>query len=393
MTLNHKKEVVLIINAGSSSIKFSVLTCADLTVLYHGTIETTTDHPTLMMIDTSSRQVAKQALKKTGYAYALCQILDWLEQSSTHLRLSAVGHRVVHAGPYYSGPTFITAEVLEKLALLNPLAPLHQPLSLLAINLIRTQYPALPQIACFDTTFHHTQNKLATCFPIPRKLTSEGIIRYGFHGISYEYIASVLPQYLPNVAEGKIIVAHLGHGASMCAMHQRQSVATSMGLSALDGLMMGSRCGALDPGVILYLLQEKKYSLNKLTHLLYHESGLLGVSGLSSDMRTLEASTDPNAIEAIELFCYRAASELLSLCASLQGCDAIVFTAGIGENSSQVRKKISQRLQWLGVQIDEAANKRHTSIISQSTSSIAVAVIPTNEEYMIAQHTLKLKPS
>ena len=376
-----KEKVLLVINAGSSTIKFSVFSCNALALIYHGAIDTIAENPQLVIFDANDSSTITQSLKGAGYNAALRAIIDWLEHSDKHLTLSAVGHRVVHAGPYFQGPTLITTDAIKKLASLNALAPLHQPLNLEAIQIIKKLYPSLPQVACFDTTFHRTQDKLATLFAIPRALSSEGIIRYGFHGISYEYIASVLPQYLPNQAEDKIIVAHLGHGASLCAMHQRQSVATSMGLSALDGLMMGSRCGSIDPGVILYLLQEKKYSLEKITHLLYHESGLLGVSQLSSD---------PHAIEAIDLFCYRAASELLSLCAILEGCDAIVFTAGIGEHSALVRKKIGDRLQWLGVVLDNEANTRNAPIISQEASTIAVAVIPTNEEKMIAKHTQEL---
>ena len=390
MVLNNKTEIILIINAGSSSIKFSIFSCPELALIYHGTIDTIAENPQLVIVDASQKPLLQHSIQSTGYEHALNALFNWLEQLNPCLTLSVVGHRVVHAGPYYSGPTLLTSEAIKNLTSLNALAPLHQPLSLEAINIIRTLYPSLPQVACFDTSFHHTQDKLATLFAIPRKLSTEGIIRYGFHGISYEYIAHELPKHIPNKAEGKVIVAHLGHGASMCAMNKRQSVATSMGLSALDGLMMGSRCGTLDPGVILYLLQEKKYSLEKITHLLYQESGLLGVSGISCDMRQLEASTEPHAIEAIDLFCYRAASELLALCATLQGCDAIIFTAGIGEHSALVRKKICDRLQWLGVVLDETANKRHASIISQDTSKILVGVIPTNEEYMIAKHTLSL---
>lgn len=390
MESNNRKEIILVINAGSSSIKFSIFSCQDLKLMYHGAVDTIAKNPQLVIFDASQTPLLTHSIQSTGYEQALGALFNWLEQLAPRLTLCAVGHRVVHAGPYYSGPTLLTPEAIKNLASLNALAPLHQPLNLEAINIIKTLHPAILQVACFDTTFHRTQDKLATLFAIPRKLTADGIVRYGFHGISYEYIASVLPKHIPNQADGKVVVAHLGHGASMCAMHKRQSVTTTMGLSALDGLMMGSRCGTLDPGVILYLQQEKKYSIEKITHLLYHESGLLGVSGLSSDMRKLEESTDPNAIEAIDLFCYRAASELLSLCAILEGCDAIVFTAGIGENSALVRKKICSRLRWLGVLLDEAANERNDSIISQNDSAIIVAVIPTNEEYMIAKHTMNL---
>lgn len=379
-------EVILVINAGSSSIKFSLFACKTLTLIYHGAIENITEKPQMTILNAQHRQIVKHPIAAVGYEAGLNNLFEWLEKLPD-LTLKAVGHRVVHGGTYFSGPTLITPEAINKMASLNPLAPLHQPHNLAAIKIIADLYPTLPQVACFDTTFHRTQHKLATLFAIPRQLTEEGIIRYGFHGISYEYIASVLPEHLKDKADGKIIVAHLGQGASMCAMNQRKSVATSMGFTALDGLMMGSRCGAIDPGVILYLLQEKKFSPEKINHLLYQESGLLGVSGIGSDMRELQSSTDPHAIEAVDLFCYRAARELCALCVILQGCKAIVFTAGIGENSVIIRKKICDRLNWLGVVLDEHANHSNGTIISQTQSKILVAVIPTNEEYMIAKHT------
>jgi acetate kinase len=304
------------------------------------------------------------------------------------MKLKAVGHRVVHGGTYFSHPSLVTDKVIKEITQLIPFAPYHEPQSLEAIKNIQTIYPDMPQVVCFDTTFHRTQEKLATLFAIPRKLTNEGLVRYGFHGISYEYIASVITQQIGDVGNKRVIVAHLGNGASMCAMHQRKSVATSMGLTALDGLMMGARCGSIDPGLILYLLQEKKYSVEQVATTLYQESGLLGVSGISSDMRKLQSSTEPNAIEAVDLFCYFAARELGALCAQLQGCDAIIFTAGIGERSAIVRKKICERLKWLGVVLNEKANNSDALVISEKQSEISVGVIPTNEEYMIAKHTM-----
>lgn len=356
---------ILIINTGSSTIKASIFCCHTLTLMHHHTIEYTA---------------------ASNYSLALCDLLDWYEKITPRMLLTAVGHRVVHGGMDFMGPTQITAEVIKKIAALTPLAPLHQAHTLEAIHLIAKRYPKLLQIACFDTAFHHTQHRLAKLFAIPKAPTTEGIIRYGFHGISYEYIASVLPEYLHNNADRKIIVAHLGNGASMCAMLARKSIATSMGFTALDGLMMGTRCGSLDPGVILYLLQEKKMSIEAINHLLYHESGLLGVSGISGDMRELLSSTHRNAIEAVELFCYRAASQLSALCAALQGCDAIIFTAGIGENAPIIRKKICDQLQWLGVVLNEHANQQHASIISDDKSRVLVGIIPTDEALMIAKH-------
>lgn len=303
------------------------------------------------------------------------------------MKLNSAGHRIVHGGMYFSQPAIITDEVINEIASLTPLAPLHQPYHLEAIKAIKTIYPNLPQVACFDTTFHRTQEKLAKLFAIPRPLTDKGVIRYGFHGISYEYIASVITKYIGDIGNKRVIAAHLGNGASMCAMYQGKSVATSMGFTAVDGLMMGTRCGRIDPGVLLYLMQEQHYSESQLEHLIYKESGLLGVSGISADVRELLASPDPRAEEAIELFSYRAALEFGSLAVALKGCDALVFTAGIGEHTPVVRKKICEHLAWLGIKINDKANENNSAIISENDSNIIVSVIPTNEEYMIAKHT------
>lgn len=386
-------KVILVINAGSSSLKFSIFASRALTFMYHGEVSNILDAPMLIILDENQRQVLKQPISLSGYNSALKCLFDWLDHLPHRLIISAVGHRVVHGGTFFKEPTLVTDSNMEKMASLNSLAPLHQPHDLAVIKAIQMLYPSLPQIACFDTTFHRTQDKLATLFAIPRQLTQEGIIRYGFHGISYEYIASVLPQYLNEKADANVIVAHLGHGASMCAMKERKSVATSMGFTALEGLMMGSRCGSIDPGVLLYLLKEKKYSVDQLNTLLYQNSGLLGVSGISSHMRELQSSTDPNAIEAVELYCYLAAKQLAALCATLQGCNAIIFTAGIGENSAVVRKKICERLNWLGVVLDDQLNNSNATIISQAKSSVLVGIIPTNEEYMIAKHTVNFQHS
>ncbi|MFI4919656.1 MAG: acetate/propionate family kinase [Legionellales bacterium] len=388
LRLNNMDEVILIINAGSSSIKFSLFSHVALTLIYHGEVKHMIEKPELTVFNAQRSQIVKESIPAPGYESALSTLFNWLENAPGYFVLKAVGHRVVHGGTYFSAPSVITKDVIKKIESLNFLAPLHQPHNLEAIKIIDVLYPSLLQVACFDTTFHKTQDKLATLFAIPKALSSEGIIRYGFHGISYEYIASVLPDYLKDKADGKVIVAHLGQGASMCAMKNCKSVATSMGFTALDGLMMGSRCGAIDPGVILYLLQEKKYTVEEVTRLLYHKSGLLGVSGISSDMRELQLSSDPNALLAIDLFCYRAARELCALCVNLQGCDAFIFTAGIGENSAVIRKKIGERLAWLGVVLDECSNNNNSPIISHDTSSIVVGVIPTDEEYMIAKHTV-----
>ena len=381
-------DVILVINSGSSSIKFSIYaSLKTLNLLYHGEIESISESPSLTISNNKHQQILKQAIPSKGTEAGLQAFFTWFEHLQD-MTLRAVGHRIVHGGKYFRKPTLITDEIMKKIASLIPLAPYHQPENIAAIKIIKDLYPNMPQVGCFDTTFHRTQEKLATLFAIPRKLTDEGLVRYGFHGISYEYIASVINQHIGDIGNKRVIVAHLGSGASMCAMHQHKSVATSMGLTALDGLMMGARCGSIDPGVLLYLLQEKKWSVEQVSTLLYKESGLLGVSGISRDMRELQSSNNPNAIEAVDLFCFIAAKELAALCGILQGCDAIVFTAGIGEKSVVVRKKICDRLKWLGVILDEQANASNASIISQDTSTVIIGVIPTNEEYMIAKHTM-----
>jgi acetate kinase len=381
-------EVILVINSGSSSIKFSLFDYQqDLNLLYHGEIQSIFETPCLTIYDANHLQIVKQNILSKGHEAGLRFFFNWFEHLSDSMTLKVVGHRVVHGGMYFSHPTLVTDEAMKKIISLIPLAPLHQPHNLEAIQIIKNIYPKLPQVACFDTTFHRTQEKLATLFAIPQALTDEGVIRYGFHGISYEYIASVITRHIGNIGDQRVIVAHLGNGASMCAMYQGKSVATSMGLTALDGLMMGTRCGRIDPGVLLYLLQEKNYSAKQLENLLYNDSGLLGVSGISYDVRELLSKDDPRANEAIELFCYRAALEVGSLAVGLKGCDAMVFTAGIGENSAIIRKKICERLTWFGIKLNAEANENKCVIISEKDSNIVVSVIPTNEEYMIAKHT------
>ena len=384
-------EVLLAMNAGSSSLKFSLFCCQEnLKLLYRGEVERILDAPCLTIVNQHHTEILKKPIEVRGIAAGLHAFFKWFAQAPDNMRLKVVGHRIVHGGPYFMHPTRVDDDVLNKIRRLIPFAPFHQPQNLEAINIIKTTYPDIPHIACFDTSFHSTQNRLSTLFALPRHLTEAGIVRYGFHGLSYAYIASIITQKIGKRGNQRVIVAHLGNGASMCALYQRKSVATSMGLTALDGLMMGSRCGTLDPGVILYLLEEKKLSVEKISHILYQESGLLGVSSISSDMRDLQSSSEPHAIVAVNLFCYSAAKELTALCTSLQGCDAIIFTAGIGEQSSIVRKKICEHLQWLGVVLDDHANTHHHTIISQKDkSAILVGVIPTHEAHMIAEQSLK----
>jgi acetate kinase len=297
---------------------------------------------------------------------------------------------VVHGGERFSAPIRLDKESIDALRRLIPLAPLHQPHNLAAVDAITAALPGVPQVACFDTAFHHSQPAVARLFALPRAITAQGVRRYGFHGSSYEYIAHVLPQHLGPRADGKVIVAHLGNGASMCAMEKRKSVASTMGFTAVEGLMMGTRTGSLDPGVMLYLMDHAKMDAKALTNLIYKESGLLGVSGISHDMRELLASDRPEAMEAVELFCYRINREIGALAAACGGLDAIVFTGGIGENAAPVRERVCLAAAWLGVKLDSAANARGACRISAVDSRVDVLVLPTNEEWMIARHAAEL---
>ncbi|KTD09181.1 Acetate kinase (Acetokinase) [Legionella gratiana] len=382
-------KLILVINSGSSSIKFSLFASENqhLDLFYHGQIQDLYESPKIDIFNASQVRVLNQSITSQGHEAGLKILFNWLDDLSPSIKLGAVGHRVVHGGTFFPHPMLITDDVIKKIASLIPLAPLHQPHNLEAITIINHLYPNLAQIACFDTTFHRTQQRLATLFALPRSLSDEGVLRYGFHGLSYEYIASVITESLGEIGSKRVIMAHLGNGASMCAMYQGKSVATSMGFTALDGLMMGTRCGRIDPGVLLYLLEQKKYSAEQVGHLLYNESGLLGVSGLSNNVRELlEHLEDGRVLEAINLFCYRAALEAGSLLVALGGCDVLIFTAGIGEHAPLIRKKISDHLSWLGIKINDEANNNNATIISEKDSTILVSVIPTNEELMIAQH-------
>lgn len=386
----------LVINCGSSSIKFAVMAHSKPreAPLIHGTIEGIGLEPEFSAVDVDGRRLRDAGFAKTAtdanHHELTIKLLEWLWGQEQCKNLAGVGHRVVHGGRHYDKPVLVNTDVLIALEKLSSLAPQHQPHNLSAIRTIAGLAPDLPQVACFDTSFHRTQPRVAQLFAIPRALSDSGIIRYGFHGLSYDYITSRLPDYLGDRADGRVLVAHLGNGASMCAIRARHSVATSMGFTALDGLMMGRRCGSIDPGVILHLLQSEGMSTEAIEHMLYFESGLLGVSGISNNMRTLSESSDPNANEAIELFCYRAALELGAMTVALQGLDAIVFTAGIGENSPMVRERICAHLHWLGVRLDEDANARNRNTISAVGTGVEVLVIPTNEEAVIANAVQEL---
>jgi acetate kinase len=302
----------------------------------------------------------------------------------------AIGHRVVHGGPQFTAPQRVDAAVLDALEKLVPLAPLHQPYSLHPIRTIQAHFPSLPQVACFDTAFHRGHPEVADRYALPDALYREGVRRYGFHGLSYEYIARSLPRVAPEIARGAVVVAHLGSGASMCALREGRSVESTMGFTALDGLPMGTRCGQIDPGVLLYLLGQKGWSVKDLEHLLYHEAGLRGLSGLSNDVRDLLASDAPGARLALDYFVHRIARETASLAAALGGIDALVFTAGVGENSPDIRARVCARAEWLGLGLDEAANRAGGPRISAPGSRVSAWVIPTDEERMIAEHTLEI---
>lgn len=393
-------DAIVVFNAGSSSIKFAIYDLAKGTneVVISGKIVNIGQQPTFSASNSEGSNISEDLSKSfnsNSSHEALSQwLLDYLQvylaQHKKSYRLQGVGHRMVHGGVDFVEPILVTPQIMDKLSTLIPLAPLHQPHNLSTIDAVMKWAPHLPQVACFDTSFHSTQSTMAKLFALPWALSEEGIIRYGFHGISYEYINRCLPEYLGDLSKGRIIVAHLGNGASMCAIKDGKSVSTSMGFTALDGLMMGQRCGTLDAGVVLHLLTEKSMSIEQVQHILYNESGLLGVSGISNNMRVLQQSNEERAKLAIDLFCFRAASELASLVNSIQGLDAIVFTAGIGENSAAVREQICEQLVWLGVSLNSAANDAHKSVISNSDSAVKVLVIPTNEEIVIAQATRRL---
>jgi acetate kinase len=385
---------LVVINAGSSSIKFSLLTGRSsdaLAGIAHGEIEGIATAPHFFARDQQGRPLVEQLWDpRTAYDDLLDQLMAWIERHLGPNRLAAAGHRVAHGGSAYIAPQLVTPAVLADLRALAPLAPLHQPHNLAPIDAFARRHPGLPQVACFDTAFHASSPRISRLYGLPEALTAEGIWRFGFHGLSYEYIAGELPKREPRALAGRVIAAHLGSGASLCAMIGGQSVASTMGFSALDGLPMGTRCGALDPGVVLYLLQEKGMSAKAIETLLYQQSGLLGVSGISSDVRELLASSDARAREAIELFVYRCAREIGSLAAAAGGLDALVFTAGIGEHAPQIRAGICAQSAWLGIRLDPAANDAGGPRISSAASPVSVWVIPTNEELMVARHTFTL---
>jgi acetate kinase len=384
-------DAILVLNAGSSSIKFALhrLEEGQPVALLRGIIEEIGGRSRLRLIRGAEDGGDLAAFPPVAnHAQALDRLLDWLTPHLAGVRLLGAGHRVVHGGSRYAEPIRVEAEALAYLDTLVSIDPLHQPHNLDGIRALLQVRPDLPQVACFDTAFHHTLPSVARHFALPRALAEAGVLRYGFHGLSYEYIASVLPLHLGTTADGRVIVAHLGNGASLCALKQRQSVETTMSFTPLDGLPMGTRCGALDPAIPLYLMRERGMKADAVSDLLHRQSGLLGMSGISADMRTLLASGDPRATEAVAHFVYHVAQAIGALAMSLGGLDALVFTAGIGEHAAPVRADICQRCAWLGLDLDETANAAHGLRISTPQSAVSAWVIPTDEEAMIARHTL-----
>jgi len=385
-------DYALVLNAGSSSLKFCVFQRPDgesWRLAARGQIEGIGTSPRLSAKGADGEKLVDEKLSdsiRTGQD-AIETLAVWLRSKYAGARVLGVGHRVVHGGPRFDRPTIVSEEVLAELHKLIPLAPLHQPYNLAAIEAVAERLPGVPQVACFDTSFHRGHTPVAELVPLPREICKSGVARYGFHGISYEYIASVLPEVAPEIATGRVIVAHLGSGASLCALKDGKSVDTTMGFTAVEGLCMGTRPGSIDPGVVLFLFQNLGLSVKEVETILYKKSGLLAISEISNDMRDLLGRTEPEAMLAVDYFVYRAAKEIGALAAALGGLDALVFTAGIGENSPEIRQRICQASAWLGIELNEEANAGRATRISNAESKVSVWVIPTNEELMIARHT------
>ncbi|MEX0731416.1 MAG: acetate/propionate family kinase [Aquisalimonadaceae bacterium] len=384
-------EGILVVNAGSSSIKFAVyaLEAAGQVLRYRGLAEGLgADGAAVEVRDRDGHVVFSDQLPRNDHAAAIDALMLWLERGLQGLALRAVGHRVVHGGPQYSEPVLLDDAVIEALQGFTPLAPLHQPQSMAPIRRLAALRPDMPQVACFDTAFHRTLPRVAQLFALPRKYLADGVIRYGFHGLSYQYIARWLATHRPRLYAGRVVVAHLGNGASLCGLQGGRSIATSMGFTTLDGLPMGRRSGSLDPGVVLYLLDHYRMSAAEVQDLLYNQSGLLGLSGISHDVRVLLASDRPAAREALEVYCYRTAREIGSMAAALQGLDGLVFTAGVGENAAEVRRLICEQLQWLGIRLNQGRNDGNALDIG-ADGSLPVMVVPTDEEGEIVRETME----
>jgi acetate kinase len=392
--VTHLDSVILTLNAGSSSLKFAAFRLAqrgEPNLLASGEIEGIGATPK-GAVKTASGETAElsfdRAHARGDHAAAIGAILDWLKKAGYDSSVAAVGHRIVHGGPDYAEPVLINEATLAKLKALIPLAPLHQPHNVAGVEAAMKAFPSTPQVACFDTAFHRAHPFVNDTYALPRSYYDEGVRRYGFHGLSYEFITRKLRTIAPQIAREDVIIAHLGNGASMCAVHDGRAVATTMGFTALDGLSMGTRCGQIDPGVVLYLMAEKKMSVDAISDLLWKNSGLKGMSGISQDMRELEGSSSAAARDAIAYFVSRIRREFAGLAATINGAEAIVFTAGIGEHSWKVREAVLNGMEWMGIHLDAEANRANAQIISAKHSPSIVFVIPTNEELMIAEHTV-----
>jgi acetate kinase len=393
-------DTLLTFNAGSSSLKFALFACRGQSIapVFRGQLEDLAEDPRFLVADAAGRRIVDQNLGELRHgSWSHCEALDhllrWVDAHDDDFVLRAIGHRVVHGGEQFVAPVIIDDAVIRAIEALTALAPLHQPASIAPIRALAALRPDLPQVACFDTAFHATLGAAERTFAIGADLRAHGVRRFGFHGLSYAYIAGVLPAHLGPLADGRVVVAHLGNGASMCAMHGRRSCATTMGFTALDGLMMGTRCGALDPGAVLHLLRHAGIDAATLERKLYREAGLLGVSGLSHDMRTLLASTAPAAALAVEMYCHRIVRETGALAAAVGGLDALVFTAGIGENAAPVRARVVDALHWMGLQLDRRANDAGEARITTAGSRVHAYVIPTNEEAVVARLALEIAPA
>ena len=389
------EDFALVLNAGSSSLKFCVYRRPGeqgWSLEARGQIEGIGTSPHFTVKNGTGTKVVDQALDASvrDGGGAIDVLAGWLRQQYGGARVRGVGHRVVHGGPNFATPVVVTPQVIEELRRLVPLAPLHQPHNLAAIDAVTARLPDVPQVACFDTSFHRGQPEVATVVPLPRDLCRDGVQRYGFHGLSYEYVASVLPTEAPEIADGRVIVAHLGSGASLCALRAGKSVDSTLSFTALDGLCMGTRPGALDPGVVLYLFQTLGLSAKEVESVLYKKSGLLGISGISNDMRDLLGNTAASAQLAVDYFVYQAARQIGAMAGALGGVDALVFTAGIGENSAEIRARICAACAWLGIDLDSDANTSRQARITRAGSPVSAWVVPTNEELMIARHTGRL---
>jgi acetate kinase len=387
---------ILTLNAGSSSLKFGLFGLVGMQQkrMLGGHIQTRDGVMSFHVGDGVGKSVADRQYVSNGDSIdangALDVLLEWLSTAMPNLNLAAIGHRVVHGGANFSMPVVLDDAVIAALERLAPLAPLHQPFNLKGIAAAHAAFPGVPQIACFDTAFHSEHPFEEAAFGLPRSYYREGIRRYGFHGLSYDYVTRQIARIAPDIADGRIVIAHLGNGASLCAVRERRSITSTMGFSALDGLLMGTRCGDIDPGVLLYLMTEKGMDAAALTQLLYHESGLKGLSGVSHDMRALETSTDPHAAQAIACFVARIRREIGALSAAMGGIDALVFTGGIGENSTHIRAAVTADMEWLGVTIDPERNNNESYELSAQQSRVRAFRIPTDEEAMIARYVVGL---